>query len=210
MQWDPTLWPKTLSEGCLFGIFGRLIVSARTEEARLEYALEMLDWWHDRLFNPKHADNAAWIRSATLPRMRDQDWTPAQIIEEKKRDGFSDLDYDSWNLVTQRWMGKRFRRRGLYKPKNELDALLKQRLGKKRKKERYRLLKQFIQINDGCSEEVACQIISRLQNEFNHSRTFIVSYSLPAFLNWVQDQEKLHFMERAKKAAKARWKSPNA
>ncbi|MGD0813243.1 MAG: hypothetical protein ABSA83_06540 [Verrucomicrobiota bacterium] len=114
-RWDPNVWPKTFSEGCLYGVFGRLIPSARTEKARLKYALQMLAWWRDCL-KPENADFPATIRAVTPPRMANQGWTPEQIIEEKRRDGFSGEDYNSWSFVTQRWMHQRVKRRDEAQP----------------------------------------------------------------------------------------------
>ncbi|HZM04355.1 MAG TPA: hypothetical protein VFC44_15240 [Candidatus Saccharimonadales bacterium] len=165
MQWNPNAWPKTFSEGCLYGIFGRLIVSARTESTRLEYALEMLAWWHDQI----NADSAATIRANTPARMTSQDWTPEQIIDEKKRDGFSAEDYDGWNFVTQRWMGKRFKRRGVYKPKNQLDGFLRHVIGGKYKHRRYDILRDYL-INSykQTPEEAEMIIASSLSSLSDH------------------------------------------
>ena len=91
-----------------------------------------------------------------------------------------------------------------YRPKNGLDASLESALPKKRKKERYRLFREYVQINDKLSVEEADTLIAKWQREYAHNYSLIEVFVMPNFINWHIQKVAQLFSERGKKAQRKR------
>ena len=98
-----------------------------------------------------------------------------------------------------------------YRPKNPLDGSLQRRFPKKRKKEIYRLFKEFIQTGDNTapkSPDEADAIISRWQNDYVNHMGYIEHFTLPDFADWCAQRTYKLYRKRGKKGSDSRWPKP--
>lgn len=77
---------------------------------------------------------------------------------------------------------------------------------KKRKKERYRLFREFIQVT--MPEEKVDTVIARYKNDYINNMGLIASFVIPNFKEWFAQRTHKLLKERGKKGAKKRWTKP--
>lgn len=102
----PQSWPMTFKD-FLREVVGRNMASARTETDRMRYLKQFLIWWRECLQKGGYYT----LEAVTDTAMLYEDWTPEQIIEKRRKDGFSENDIGRWTNAFRQWKEGIFKRR---------------------------------------------------------------------------------------------------
>jgi hypothetical protein len=146
------------------------IPAARTKKRRMEFLIEFLFWWKQRLGDLTNGENVRiWAR--TNPKMQSGDWTPEKIIRRYQQTKFNHIEFDNWHWIMSIWAREKKlwnphrKTRGIYKPKGRLNPFLRFAIGGKYKWRRYRIFREYLEIGKKHSKEEADAIIAKYEKD---------------------------------------------
>jgi hypothetical protein len=89
-------------------IIGGGMASAQTETSRIRFLTQFLAWWKECLLGPER-----WlVERSTSQEMSNGDWTPEEIIAQRRKTGFSEAEARSWGWMFKAiWQERKFHRR---------------------------------------------------------------------------------------------------